>query len=68
MNATKKFFRFDVDHGMEEVQLNNTTASALEQITSTTTDYLKESAAVVRQCAELLNVRSGAPTSSAFPR
>jgi hypothetical protein len=51
-NALAKYFRFDVDRGLEAVQLNKADEKALEQISSTTKAYINEKLSDLVKCAK----------------
>ncbi|KAM0276096.1 hypothetical protein ACHAQH_007115, partial [Verticillium albo-atrum] len=49
------YYRFDVDKGLEKVKLDESDEKALKHISAVTKTYLKDQAAPLKRCAQLIS-------------
>jgi hypothetical protein len=54
----ENYFRFDVDRGLEKIEMNESSEEALQHITSTSGGYLKEHKTELVMCAAKINPRT----------
>lgn len=57
-NIAHSYYRFDVDRGLEAVELNESDSEALQMISAVTKSYLKGRQTEVERCARSLKPRS----------